>query len=197
MQMRIAYFPAEERVGELPPDVVQEHLLGTLKEIPGFAGAHFLPGSSNGQSALGDRVGDRGRLRASERAIASVARAAPQTGIPSPASVETFEVVYTALGGCRAGSARHCRLQRRHALDNELGSEGRRRTRSRRRSTVSTTTTLLILGLTVSKQPRHSRRSSSEAERAALIGRLSLRADAEWPAELLSDLEEDEPAHSM
>jgi hypothetical protein len=34
----------------------------------------------------------------------------------------------------------------------------------------------------------------SEADRAALIGRLSLRADAEWVAELLIDLEEDEPA---
>jgi hypothetical protein len=34
----------------------------------------------------------------------------------------------------------------------------------------------------------------SEADRAALIGRLSLRADAEWLAELLIDLEEDEPA---
>jgi hypothetical protein len=33
-----------------------------------------------------------------------------------------------------------------------------------------------------------------EAERAALIGRLALRADAEWLAELLIDLEEDEPA---
>lgn len=33
-----------------------------------------------------------------------------------------------------------------------------------------------------------------EADRAALIGRLSLRADAEWLAELLIDLEEDEPA---
>jgi hypothetical protein len=34
----------------------------------------------------------------------------------------------------------------------------------------------------------------SEADRAALIGRLSLRADTEWLAELLIDLEEDEPA---
>jgi hypothetical protein len=34
----------------------------------------------------------------------------------------------------------------------------------------------------------------SEADRAALIARLSLRADAEWLAELLIDLEEDEPA---
>jgi hypothetical protein len=35
-----------------------------------------------------------------------------------------------------------------------------------------------------------------EAARAALIGRLSLRADAEWLAELLVDLEEDEIAPS-
>jgi hypothetical protein len=34
----------------------------------------------------------------------------------------------------------------------------------------------------------------SEADRAALIGRLSLRADAEWLAELLLDLEVDEVA---
>jgi hypothetical protein len=34
----------------------------------------------------------------------------------------------------------------------------------------------------------------SEADRAALIGRLSLRADAEWLAELLTDLEVDEVA---
>jgi hypothetical protein len=34
----------------------------------------------------------------------------------------------------------------------------------------------------------------SEADRAALIGSLSLRADAEWLAELVIDLEEDEPA---
>jgi hypothetical protein len=34
----------------------------------------------------------------------------------------------------------------------------------------------------------------SEADRAALIGRLSLRADAGWLAELLIDLEEDGPA---
>jgi hypothetical protein len=33
-----------------------------------------------------------------------------------------------------------------------------------------------------------------DADRAALIGRLSLRADGEWLAELLIDLEEDEPA---
>jgi hypothetical protein len=32
----------------------------------------------------------------------------------------------------------------------------------------------------------------SESDRAALIGRLSQRADAEWLAELLIDLEEDE-----
>jgi hypothetical protein len=34
----------------------------------------------------------------------------------------------------------------------------------------------------------------SEADRAALIGRLSLRDDANWLAELLMDLDEDEPA---
>jgi hypothetical protein len=34
----------------------------------------------------------------------------------------------------------------------------------------------------------------SEADRAALIGRLSLRAGSEWLAELQIDLEEDEPA---
>jgi hypothetical protein len=34
----------------------------------------------------------------------------------------------------------------------------------------------------------------SEADRAALIGRLSLRADGEWLAEVMMDLEEDEPA---
>lgn len=34
----------------------------------------------------------------------------------------------------------------------------------------------------------------SDEDRAALIGRLSLRADGEWLAELLIDLEEDEPA---
>jgi hypothetical protein len=34
----------------------------------------------------------------------------------------------------------------------------------------------------------------SEADRAALIGRLSLRVDGEWLAVLLIDLEEDEPA---
>jgi hypothetical protein len=34
----------------------------------------------------------------------------------------------------------------------------------------------------------------SETDPAALIGRLSQRTDAEWPAELLIDLEEDEPA---
>lgn len=34
----------------------------------------------------------------------------------------------------------------------------------------------------------------SDADRAALIGRLHQRADAEWLAELLIDLEEDEPA---
>lgn len=33
-----------------------------------------------------------------------------------------------------------------------------------------------------------------DANRAALIGGLSLRADGEWLAELLIDLEEDEPA---
>lgn len=34
----------------------------------------------------------------------------------------------------------------------------------------------------------------SEADRAALIGRLSLRDDGEWLTELLIDLKEDEPA---
>ena len=33
-----------------------------------------------------------------------------------------------------------------------------------------------------------------EADRAALIGRLTLRADGAWLAELLMDLVEDEPA---
>lgn len=33
-----------------------------------------------------------------------------------------------------------------------------------------------------------------EADRAELIGRLWVRADGEWLAELLVDLEEDEPA---
>jgi hypothetical protein len=33
-----------------------------------------------------------------------------------------------------------------------------------------------------------------DADRAALIGRLHQREDAEWLAELLIDLEEDEPA---
>ena len=33
-----------------------------------------------------------------------------------------------------------------------------------------------------------------DADRAALIGRLHQRQDAEWLAELLIDLEEDEPA---
>jgi hypothetical protein len=35
---------------------------------------------------------------------------------------------------------------------------------------------------------------AAEADRATLIGRLSQRADAEWLAELLIDLEEDESA---
>ncbi len=34
----------------------------------------------------------------------------------------------------------------------------------------------------------------SEVDRAALIGRLYLRADGGWLAEVLTDLEEDEPA---
>jgi hypothetical protein len=34
----------------------------------------------------------------------------------------------------------------------------------------------------------------SEEDRAALIGRLHVRADGEWLAELLADLEEDEVA---
>jgi hypothetical protein len=34
----------------------------------------------------------------------------------------------------------------------------------------------------------------SDADRAALIGRLHRRQEAEWLAELLIDLEEDEPA---
>jgi hypothetical protein len=39
-----------------------------------------------------------------------------------------------------------------------------------------------------------STRPQPEADRAALIGRLAERADGEWLAELLIDLEEDEPA---
>jgi hypothetical protein len=42
--------------------------------------------------------------------------------------------------------------------------------------------------------PRGDPPTPSPHRRAALIGRLSLRADAEWLAELLIDLEEDEPA---
>jgi hypothetical protein len=37
----------------------------------------------------------------------------------------------------------------------------------------------------------------SEADRAALIGRLSVRADGDWLAELLIDLEEDEIARRL
>jgi hypothetical protein len=92
MLMRIALFPAEERVAELSEDMVQEQLLGTLKAIPGFTGAYFCL----------DRPSSRGvwetedALRTSERAVGEVARAPSQVGIPNPISVETFEVVYTA-----------------------------------------------------------------------------------------------------
>jgi heme-degrading monooxygenase HmoA len=96
MLMRIAVFPAEERVAELPEDVVQEQLLDTLKAIPGFTRAYFCLDRPSGRGVSVTLWETEDALGASERAVADVARAARQVRIPTPISVETFEVVYTA-----------------------------------------------------------------------------------------------------
>jgi hypothetical protein len=96
MLMRIAFFPAEERVAELSEDVVQEQLLGTLKAIPGFKGAYFCLDRPSGRGVSVTLCETEDALRTSERAVEEVARAPSQVRIPNPISVETFEVVDTA-----------------------------------------------------------------------------------------------------
>lgn len=96
MLMRIAIFPPEERVAEVPADVVREHLLGTLKGVPGFGRAYFCLDRPSGRGLSVTVWETEEALRASERAIANLARAAPGIRIPNPVSVETFEVVYEA-----------------------------------------------------------------------------------------------------
>jgi heme-degrading monooxygenase HmoA len=96
MQMRIAFFPAEERVAELSEDVVQEQLLGTLKAIPGFTGAYFCLDHPSGRAVSVTLWETEDALTTSERAVGEVAQAASEVRIPNPSSVETFEVVYRA-----------------------------------------------------------------------------------------------------
>jgi hypothetical protein len=96
MLMRVALFPPEERVAEVPSDVVRELLLGTLKAIPRFANAYFCLDRASGRGLSVTLWETEEALRASESAIGSLARAVPGVRIPTPASVETFEVVYTA-----------------------------------------------------------------------------------------------------
>jgi heme-degrading monooxygenase HmoA len=96
MLKRVALFPPQERVAEVPADVVREDLLGTLKSIPGFAEAYFSLDRASGRGLSVTLWETEEALRASESAIGNLARAAPGVKIPNPTSVETFEVVYTA-----------------------------------------------------------------------------------------------------
>jgi hypothetical protein len=90
MLMRVALFPPEERVAEVPPDVVREHLLS------GICRSVLLLGSGIRQRTVCDVVGDRGGLESKRKCHREPCQSCPGVRVPTPASVETFEVVYTA-----------------------------------------------------------------------------------------------------
>jgi hypothetical protein len=95
MLMRVAVFPAEEQVAEVPEEVVQSGLLATLKATPGFAAAYFCIDPSSGKGLSVTLWETEDALRTSE---ASILRLSETEGarVPNPSSVETFEVRYTA-----------------------------------------------------------------------------------------------------
>jgi heme-degrading monooxygenase HmoA len=93
--MRVAVFPPDERVAEVPPEVVRDGLLATLKSVPGFAGAYFCSDRASGKGLSITLWETEDALRASEVAVASLARAS-DARIPNPSSIETFEVMYTS-----------------------------------------------------------------------------------------------------
>jgi hypothetical protein len=63
---------------------------------PGFAEAYFCLDRASGRGLSVTLWETEEALRASEKAIGNLARAVPGVRVPTPASVETFEVVYTA-----------------------------------------------------------------------------------------------------
>lgn len=96
MLMRVAVFPPNEKVAEVPEDVVRERLLGSLKAIPGFETAFFCVDRESGKGLSVTLCATDEALRASELAMGTLAVVGGPVRIPNPTSVETFEVVYTA-----------------------------------------------------------------------------------------------------
>lgn len=93
--MRLAVFPPEERVEEVPEEVVENGLLATLKAIPGFAKAYFCIDPGSGKAVSVTLWETEEALSASEEAVGRMSEPGG-AGIPNPGSVETFEVRYSA-----------------------------------------------------------------------------------------------------
>jgi heme-degrading monooxygenase HmoA len=94
--MRVAFFPPEQQVADVPAEVVREGLLRTLQSVQGFAGAYFCADPASGKGLSVTLWQTEAALRESEDAIRALAQRTTQTRIPDPSTVETFEVVYTA-----------------------------------------------------------------------------------------------------
>jgi hypothetical protein len=94
MFMRVATFPPEERVADVPEDVVREQLLGSLVRLPGFGGGYFGLDRRSGTGISVTLWATEDDLQASEEVVAGLARGGDS--IPNPGYVETFEVVYNA-----------------------------------------------------------------------------------------------------
>jgi hypothetical protein len=95
MYLRLAVFPPEERVADVPEGVVREGLLASLKAIPGFAAAYFCLDPTSGKGLSVTLWDTEDALSASEDAIRRMSQTEGAV-VPNPSSVETFEVKYTA-----------------------------------------------------------------------------------------------------
>lgn len=93
MLMRVALFGADQRVADVPEDVVRKGLLATLEKIPGFEGAYFGVNPQSGRGVSVNLWATEDSLRASEEEQGALSRTG-QARIPDPSSVERFEVAY-------------------------------------------------------------------------------------------------------
>jgi hypothetical protein len=93
--MRLAVFPPEERVSDVPENVVRDGLLASLKAMSGFQGAYFCIDPISGKGLSVTLWETEKALRDSEEYIGRMSQA-DETLIPNPSIVETFEVRYLA-----------------------------------------------------------------------------------------------------
>jgi hypothetical protein len=95
MYMRLAVFPPEERVADVPENVVRDQLLASLKAMPGFGAAYFCIDPISGKALSVTLWETESALRASEEYIGRMSQAG-ETHLPNPSTIETFEVRYLA-----------------------------------------------------------------------------------------------------